>query len=354
VQCLYTSGTTSRPKGALTSHIAAVFAGISVAHTLRLTEVDVGLASLPLHHVAGLNATATSHLLVGAALHLVPRWDAGETAAAVERLGVTNMMLSGPMWTELARRAQEDGRDLSSMRQCVVGMASLVPERAEELREVAPNAVIFLASGMTEFTSWQTAQHGDEARDKLLSWGSPTLMTEVRVMDPDGNLLPPNQTGEIVYRGPTAMNGYLGQPEATAEQCRDGWFRSGDLGYMDEDSTVWFVDRSKDMIKTGGENVASLEVSDVLFSHPAVEDCAVVGLPHERWSEAVTAFVKVRQGRSVTAEELTELCGAHLARFKVPKQIVFVDEFPRTGSGKIQKAKLREAHADLYAQASSA
>ena len=348
VQCLYTSGTTAMPKGVLTSHLAVTFTSIAVAYDMQLTEEDVTLVPLPLSHVAALNAILTAHLLAGGAVHFMQSWDASRAAAEIERLGVTNMVLTGPMWTDLATRAREGNRDISSLRRCIVGMANLSPERAGQLRALAPNAVFTLASGMTEFTSWQTAVKPADEHTKALSWGSPSLMTEVAIMDETGALVNPNVKGEIVYRGPTVMNGYLRQAEEANKLCDGGWFRTGDLGYLDEDHVLWFVDRLKDMIKTGGENVASLEVAEALFAHPDVVDCAVVGLPHDRWSEAVTAFVKVPEGASVTAEALLEHCRSRLTPFKVPKRVVLVSDFPRTTSGKIQKAKLRELYSDLY------
>ena len=349
VQCLYTSGTTSMPKGVLASHLAITFTSIAVAYDMRLTEQDVTITPFPLNHVAGLNTICTTHLLAGAAVHLRPGWNSATMAAEIEQLGITNLVLAGPMWVELAEVARQAGNDLSSLQTCIVGMASLLPERAEPLRALAPNANIVLASGMTEFASWQCAIRPEDQITKALSWGSPGFMNEVAIMNEAGRLLEPNVIGEIVYRGPTAMNGYLGKPAVTAELCRDGWFRTGDVGYLDEEHVLWFVDRTKDMIKTGGENVASLEVSDALFAHPDVADCAVVGLPHERWSEAITAFVKPVEGSSVTSDELVEHCRNHLTAFKVPKAIVFVEEFPRTSSGKIQKAKLRETFISMYA-----
>lgn len=349
VQCLYTSGTTSMPKGVLSSHLAITFTSIAVAYDMGLTNLDVTITPFPLNHVAGLNTICTSHLLAGGAVHLRPAWDSVAMAAEIERLGITNLVLAGPMWVELAEVAHKAGADLSSLQTCIVGMASLLPERAELLRTLAPDANIVLASGMTEFASWQCAIRPEDQVAKALSWGSPGFMNEVGIMDEAGNLLEAGTVGEIVYRGPTAMNGYLGKPEATAELCRDGWFRTGDMGYLDKEHVLWFVDRIKDMIKTGGENVASLEVTDVLFAHPEIADCAVVGLPHERWSEAITAFVKPIEGSTLTSEELAEHCRSHLTGYKVPKAFVFVEEFPRTSSGKIQKAKLRDAYVDFYA-----
>jgi acyl-CoA synthetase (AMP-forming)/AMP-acid ligase II len=173
-------------------------------------------------------------------------------------------------------------------------------------------------------------------------------MTDVGIMDGSGNLLPPQAIGEIVYRGPQAMTEYFAHEELTAESFKFGWFHSGDLGYLDDDHTVFFVDRKKDMIKTGGENVASVDVAQVVLAIEGVADCAVVGLPHERWTEAVTAFVQVSPGATISPEEVIAYCKERMAGYKVPKKVLFVEDLPRTASGKVQKVKLRKEFLELY------
>jgi acyl-CoA synthetase (AMP-forming)/AMP-acid ligase II len=173
-------------------------------------------------------------------------------------------------------------------------------------------------------------------------------MTRIAIMDDDGNLLPRGEVGEIVYRGPQLMNGYLNQPEQTEESFKHGWFHSGDIAWMDEDGAIWFTDRKKDVIKTGGENVASLEVERCLMEHPDVAEAAVVGLPHPRWGEAITATVVMKPGAALDEQALLAHCRERLAGFKMPKAIVVKEDFPRTGTGKIQKHMIRDQLQDLF------
>jgi acyl-CoA synthetase (AMP-forming)/AMP-acid ligase II len=348
LQCIYTSGTTANPKGVVTSHVAVMFTALSVAHHVRITAGDVGLVVLPVHHVGGLNDTTIPHLVVGASVVLHDGWNAVRAADALERYSVTDTALTAPMWIELINLNSGNRYDWSAMKTALFSIASLPPERAARLRELCPSAAVVLCSGQTEFTGFDECQRPEHQSTKPLAWGDPTLMTEVEIMDEHGNLLPPHQIGEIVYRGPQAMTEYFAHPELTAESFKFGWFHSGDLGYLDEDHTVYFVDRKKDMIKTGGENVASIDVTHVILGIEGVADCAVVGLPHERWTEAVTAFVQVSPGASVAPEEVISYCKERLAGYKVPKKVLLVEDFPRTASGKIQKVKLRAQFGDLY------
>jgi acyl-CoA synthetase (AMP-forming)/AMP-acid ligase II len=349
LQCIYTSGTTANPKGVITSHVAAMFTALSVAHHVRITEADTGLVVLPVHHVGGLNDTTVPHIVVGASVVLLDGWDAVKAAEALQRYAVADTALTAPMWIELINLNADGRYDWTGMKTALFSIASLPPERAARLRELCPSAAVILCSGQTEFTGFDECQRPGHQFTKPLAWGDPTLMTDVGIMDDAGSLLPPHQIGEIVYRGPQAMTEYFGHPELTAESFKFGWFHSGDLGYLDEERTVFFVDRKKDMIKTGGENVASIDVTHVILAMDGVADCAVVGLPHERWTEAVTAFVQVSSGASIAPEEVISFCKERMAGYKVPKKVLLVSDLPRTASGKVQKVKLREQFADLYA-----
>lgn len=336
VQCLYTSGTTSLPKGVLTSHLAVTVTALSAGLRLKLDHHDTTVIPLPLFHCAALNAILVSTLVAGGTAVLLPGYEAGSLLDALSARRATFALLLPLMWQDLLAQPDVRERDWSAMRLCIYAMAQMAPERVCELREVF-GADVLLGSGQTEFTPPTTFQRIEDHLDKSGSWGSATPMTDVRIMDEEGNLLPRGRVGEIVYRGPQCMSGYFQNEQATAEAFRFGWFHSGDVGYVDEGGTVWFTDRKKDMVKTGGENVSSIEVERCLLSHPGVSEAAVVGLPDERWGEAVTAFV-IGTARE---EELIAWCRERLARFKVPKRVVFVDEFPRTGTGKIQKHLLR-------------
>jgi acyl-CoA synthetase (AMP-forming)/AMP-acid ligase II len=349
LQCIYTSGTTASPKGVITSHVGAIFTALTVAHHVRIYDGDVGLVVLPIHHVGGLNDTTLPHIVAGATVVLLDGWDAVKVAEALEKHAVTDTALTAPMWIELINLNSDNRYDWTAIKTALFSIASLPPERSAQLRALCPSASVILCSGQTEFTGFQECQRPEHQYSKPLAWGDPTLMTDIGIMDDDGKLLPPNQVGEIVYRGPQAMTEYYAHDALTAESFKFGWFHSGDLGYLDDDHTVFFVDRKKDMIKTGGENVASIDVTHVILAIDGVADCAVVGLPHERWTEAVTAFVQVSPGATLAPEDVVSFCKERLAGYKVPKKVLLVDDFPRTASGKIQKVKLRERFADLYA-----
>jgi acyl-CoA synthetase (AMP-forming)/AMP-acid ligase II len=349
LQCIYTSGTTASPKGVITSHVAALFTALTVAHHVRIVDGDVGLVVLPIHHVGGLNDTALPHIVAGATVVLLDGWGAVKVAEALQKYAVTDTALTAPMWIELINLNSDNRYNWTAIKTALFSIASLPPERSAQLRVLCPSAFVILCSGQTEFTGFQECQRPEHQFTKPLAWGDPTLMTDIGIMDDGGKLLPPNQVGEIVYRGPQAMTEYYAHDALTAESFKFGWFHSGDLGYLDDDHTVFFVDRKKDMIKTGGENVASIDVTHVILAIEGVADCAVVGLPHERWTEAVTAFVQLSPGASLAPEDVISFCKERLAGYKVPKKVLLVEDFPRTASGKIQKVKLREQFGDLYA-----
>lgn len=252
------------------------------------------------------------------------------------------------MWADLLAHEDIAKRGLSSMRLCQYAMAPMPPERIERMRQIFSSADVLLSSGQTEFTPPTVFQWPENQFDKAPSWGPAVSTTDVRIMAPNGELLPRGQEGEIVYRGPQCMQRYWNDQKATEDVFAHGWFHSGDLGYIDEDGVVWFTDRSKDLVKTGGENVSSVEVECVILTHPAVAECAVVGLPHETWGEAVTAMVVPRSGSDVAQNAILALCRRTLARFKVPKRVEFVPHLPKTSTGKIQKHQIRAAHADDY------
>ncbi|MFR9802102.1 AMP-binding protein [Pseudonocardia sp. RS010] len=351
LQLLYTSGTTDHPKGVATSHLAVLISALSTALAMHLEHTDVTLSVMPLFHTGQLNAMWLPHLFAGAATVISRSYDPDAALDAVAAHAVTTTLMTGPMWVGLLDQPRIGDRDLSSVRLCVIGAASLSPERVAVLASRFPNAQCRLISGQTEFTPVNEIQRPEHAHTKTTSWGAPAVTMGIAAMDEEGNLLAAGELGELVYRGPQAMTGYFKNPEATAEAFRHGWFHTGDLGWVDEENVVWFVDRRKDIIKTGGENVASLEVELAVAGHPAVAECAVVGLPHERWTEAVTAFVRCSPGATVTVEELEAHCRERLAGFKVPKALVLLDELPRSSSGKIQKFRLRVEYAEHYAGA---
>ncbi|MHB1626761.1 MAG: long-chain-fatty-acid--CoA ligase [Bacilli bacterium] len=348
VQLLYTSGTTSAPKGVLTSHVAITVTALSTALRHKMDGYDVVLHLLPLFHCAQLNAFAVPAFAGGGTSVILSGYDPVRVAEVVEQDRVTLLLLLPMMYQALLSHPGTQGADFSSVRLAAYAMAPMPSSTMREIQMRFPNANVLLGSGQTEFTPPTTFQFPAHQHIKAASWGSATPSVQVEVMDGQGRLLPRGQTGEIVYRGPQAMEGYWKQSEKTERAFQYGWFHSGDIGHMDEEGVVWFTDRKKDMVKTGGENVPSLEVERRLLEHPAVAEAAVVGLPHGKWGEAVTGLIIVRQGMTVSAQDLAAFCREALADFKVPKRIEFVREFPRTGTGKIQKHELRKQYSDLY------
>lgn len=348
VQLLYTSGTTANPKGVLTSHLAVTMAGLSNAVAHGNMPGARALITLPLFHCAMLNSAAVPILIAGGTLILVQAFDARQTAELIEQHQISMMVLLPMMYGQLVGEPSLQGRTFPSMTRAIYAMAPMPDERLRAIHAMFPNADVVLGSGQTEFTPATCMQRPEHQWSKAASWGTATVMTRVAIMDDQGRLLPRGEVGEIVYRGPQVMNGYLNRPDATEESFRHGWFHSGDVAWIDEDGAIWFKDRNKDVIKTGGENVASIEVERCLLEHPAVADAAVIGLGHPRWGEAITAVVILKPDQAVDEAALIRHCQERLSGFKVPKSILFQEEFPRTGTGKIQKHVIRTQLKDFY------
>lgn len=347
-QLLYTSGTTANPKGVLTSHLAVTIAGLSNALAHLCGPGVVAYVALPLFHCAMLNSISIPVMILGGTIVLAQGFEPHEAARSFDEHGVQLTVLLPMMYGMLLADPELKSRSFAAMKRAMYAMAPMPEERLHQIHAMFPNADVVLGSGQTEFTPATCAQRPEHQWSKAATWGTATAMTRVAIMDENGRLLPRGETGELVYRGPQVMSGYLNQPEASRDSLRHGWFHSGDVAHIDEDGAIWFKDRFKDVIKTGGENVASIEVERALMEHPAVAEAAVVGAPHPRWGEAITAMVVLAPGAKVDEATLLEHCRRHLAGFKVPKGIVFVDAFPRTGTGKIQKHLIRSELAKHY------
>jgi len=348
VQLLYTSGTTARPKGVVTSHLAVTTTALGAALQNHLSADDRLLHILPLYHCADLNASALPAFLVGAANYLMTAFDPREVARVTAEERLTYLFLLPMMWQALLALPDLETYDFSSVRRAIFAMAPMPDDRIRAMARIFPRAAVLLGSGQTEFTPPATFQHPWHQGTKSGSWGPPVVTVDARIMNEDGELLGPGQVGEIVYRGAHAMTEYLHHPDQTEEAFRHGWFHSGDMGWMDDEGVIWFLDRKKDLVKTGGENVSSVEVERCLLTHPAVQDAGVIGLPHHYWGEAVTAVVMLKPDARATEDEIRQFCKSRLAGFKVPKRVIFVDQFPRTGTGKIQKHRLRAEWRTLY------
>jgi acyl-CoA synthetase (AMP-forming)/AMP-acid ligase II len=346
---LYTSGTTSFPKGVVGSHLAVYLESMQGALDSGWNASDRFVAMMPMFHTAQLNAFCTPAVLVGATIFVHRGFDPVRLLDTIEAEGITQIFGLPMMYRAMLEHPSFGGRDLSSLRRAVYAMAPM-PDALIRACLDGFGCDFALLFGQTEMSPITTLFRPEHQLTHIGAVGTPLTGVQVAIMGPDGTLLPQGESGEIVYRGPSTMNEYLRNPEATAEAFAHGWFHSGDVGHFDADGVLWFSDRYKDVIKTGGENVASIEVEKAVYAASlAVAEAVVVGLPHERWTEAITAVVVPKPGERVDPAELQIALKAHLDGYKVPKAVIVVDELPKTSTGKIQKNKVREAHRDHYA-----
>jgi acyl-CoA synthetase (AMP-forming)/AMP-acid ligase II len=338
---MYTSGTTGHPKGVMLTH--ANLAWKNAAHVVEFgfTSADVGLACGPLYHVGALDLTTTSLVAVGATTILHRTFDAAAVVDELERSRVTTVWLAPAMVNAIMALPDVEARDLRSVRVIVNGGEKMPIPLIERIQRTFPAAWFADAYGLTETVSGDTFLDRESIVTKLGSVGRPCLHLELDLWDEQRRSVPPGARGEIVLRGPKVFAGYWDDPDATAAAFAGGWFHTGDIGVRDEDGYLWIVDRLKDMIVSGGENIAGSEVERVLYEHAAVSEVAVVGRPDDRWGEVPVAFVVLHDGARATADELLDHCGARLARFKVPRDVTFLDALPRNPSGKVLKRELR-------------
>ena len=303
---------------------------------------DVVLAVLPFFHVYGLTSVLNICVRHACTMVLLPRFDAAAALDLVERHGITRISAVPTMLIGMVEDP-DTGRDLSSVSQVVSGGSALPQEVLRRFEAKFPRATILEGYGLSESTSSVAVNVSREER-RVMSIGKPLWGTECRVVDAEGHLLGPgeDQVGELLFRGPTIMKGYYRNEEATAKALEGGWYHTGDLAVWHADGYIEIKDRSKDIIISGGENISTIEVEDAIYSHPAVEEAAVVAKPDEKWGETPCAFVKLKIGYGeVTEADIIAHCRKHLASFKVPKTVVF-SELPKTSTGKIQKFVLRE------------
>ncbi len=346
---MYTSGTTGLPKGAMLTYEGLVSQVVTSAQINRLqSPYEVRLVTTPLFHIAALSALLTS-MTLGHTVVLSPSgsFDAEGFLDLVEGEQVTNAFLVPTQWELVCASPTIEQRCLRLHTMSWGG----APASREVLRAMAerfPAAHAVSVFGQTEMSPITTVLPGDEAIRKIGSVGRPVPLVSVRIVDTEMNDVPPGEVGEIVYRGPGCMRGYWNNPEATAEAFRGGWFHSGDLVYRDDEGFIYVVDRLKDMIISGGENIYSAEVEAVLATHPKVSEVAVVAKPHPKWGETPVAVVVAKEGQQApTQEELVNHVLARLASFKKPSQVVVLQSLPRNASGKILKPPLRKMIAEL-------
>jgi acyl-CoA synthetase (AMP-forming)/AMP-acid ligase II len=343
---MYTSGTTGRPKGAVLTHGNITWNSVNVLVDVDLAGDEVTLVAAPMFHTAGLNMTCLPTLLKGGTVVLVPAFDPDAVLALIERRRVTYLFGVPAMYQAMAASPAFAGTDLSSVRALNCGGA---PVPADTIRTWLGRGLSFSQGyGMTEVSPGALYLHHTMAEAKAGTAGVPHFFTDVRVVRPDLTEVAPGEKGEVLVAGPNVMAGYWGRPDATDEAMAGGaWFRSGDVAVVDDDGYVTLVDRLKDMIISGGENIYPAEVEAAILAHPAVEDCAVIGVPDERWGEVGRAVLLVRPGgtdRARLARELPEFLAGRLARYKIPRSVVFADELPRSATGKLLRSRLRASH----------
>ncbi|MGH3227936.1 MAG: AMP-binding protein [Streptosporangiaceae bacterium] len=345
---LYTSGTTSFPKGVVGSHLAIYLESMSGALDCGLRADDRFAAMMPLFHTAQLNGFSTPTVMVGATTYVLRGFDPAALLDLIERERITQIFGLPMMYRAMLDHPSFADRDLSSLRRATYAMAPMPDDLIR--RCLAGFGCDFaLGFGQTEMSPLTTFFRPEHQLSHIGAVGTPVTGVQVAIMSPDGDLLPVGETGEIVYRGPSTMSGYLDNPEATDMAFAHGWFHSGDVGHFGTDGVLWFTDRSKDVIKTGGENVASIEVEKAVYAaDPRVAEVVVVGLPHRRWGEAVTAFVVPKPGETIDSGQLIAAVKTRLDGFKMPKSVVFVDQLPKTSTGKIQKNVVRSEYAQHY------
>ena len=351
----YTSGTTGRPKGALGTHrnictnpISLVYVNIRNALRAGVDAAGDGtqnayLLSVPFFHATGCHSILVVNALVGGKLVIMHRWDAGRALELIERESITTFGGVPTMVLQVLDHPDFASRDTSSVKAVGYGGAPAPPELVRRIQEQFGSVPASNGYGLTETSSLSTMNAGEDYVKKPDSVGPPVPVVTVKVVDADGKELPVGSIGELWIKGPNVVKGYWGKPEATAETFSDGWLHTGDIARLDEENFVYIVDRAKDMLIRGGENIYCVEIEGVLYEHPAVADAAVIGVPHPTLGEEPAAVVQIRPGMSVTESELQEHVRSRLASFKVPVKVWFYDQpLPRNPAGKILKRELRD------------
>ncbi|MCU5784169.1 AMP-dependent synthetase and ligase [Alcanivorax balearicus MACL04] len=338
---MYTSGTTGKPKGALLSHGNPTWlTADTIASDAAISRDSVILTIAPLFHIGGLAVHTLPALNIGAQVVLHAQFDPRHTLATVQKERITELFLLPAMWQALSQSPNINDYDLSSLRSLLSGGAPCPIPVIEFFQE---RGLAFQEGfGMTETCAGACILGSADAVRKNGSVGKPLVYVQMRIVDENDQDVATGEVGELILRGPTMFLGYWGRPDATEEACRNGWFHSGDLARRDEEGFYYIVDRKKDMLISGGENVYPTEVEQVLYKHEQVLEVAVIGVPDDKWGEVPMAVVVPRDGQTPTLESLRDFCDGKLGRFKIPKHLALVDELPRNATGKILKRTLRD------------
>jgi len=344
---MLTGGTTGAQKGVVLSHRNIFWNTLQLVVDTEMNEDDVTLLATPLHHAGALIIWFIPHLYLGATSVILPEYSTEALIETVTANRVTNGWTPPSMTRDLLEHPLARQRDLSSFRRWYVAGGPFPRRDREEMKALIPGVKIFYQYGLTEAGVMVSVLRDKEYERAPDSIGRPFSHCEVKIVRDDGTTAAPGEVGEIVLRSPSVMKGYFRQPEATADTIRGGWLHTGDLGSMNDAGYIRFHDRLKDMVKTGGNNVYSQQVEQVLQRHPCVREVAVFGVPSEKWGEEVTAVVVLRDGTTATAEDVQAYGREHLARYMVPRRVIFLpyEELPVNYSGKIVKKELRARYA---------
>jgi long-chain acyl-CoA synthetase len=339
---IYTSGTTGQPKGVMVTH-GNVLADIhNFNYWMRYTEGGIYLHAAPIFHIADFPSMFAAPAF-GASQITIPKFSAQTFCETVEREHVTHTVLVPTMINLLTQFVEARKYDLSSLQVLAYGGSPMAPELVHRTRELLPNVKLIQVYGLSETGFLTGLQDQEHTEDKLMSCGRPCPGVDLQVTDTSGKQVEPGQAGELIVRGANVMRGYWNNPEETAKAFRDGFFRTGDIGRQDALGYFYILDRLKDMIVTGGENVYSGEVEAVIYGHPAVREVAVFGIPDPQWGELVMACVVLKPGAIFTSDDLIAFCRRSLATYKLPRRVEFSEtDLPKNSSGKVLKKTLRE------------
>jgi len=337
---LYTSGTTGKPKGVIVSYRQVLWNALNSALRMIVTS-DIALIHTPMFYTGGLNVYALPGFLVGATVVIAKSFDAAEVLRLIDKESITTLFAVPTQLAMMADSPAFETVNISGLRSIISGGAPCPIGLIE--RWLARGIALRQGFGMTEVGPNAFALDASDALRKAGSIGFPHFSVEARIVDEAGRDVVESEVGELIVRTPAMCSGYWNDPEQTSAAIRDGWLHTGDLARRDDEGYFYIVDRKKDMFISGGENVYPAEIEHLLRAHPAVSDVAVVGVPHQKWGEVGCAAIVLKIGVACTEADVVAFCDGRLARFKIPKQIVFVDELPRTVSGKVRKAELRRS-----------
>ncbi|SDE76370.1 Acyl-CoA synthetase (AMP-forming)/AMP-acid ligase II [Bhargavaea beijingensis] len=350
VMLMYTSGTTGRPKGALWTHRNTIWFAAMQSLKWNFDGNTVGMTTGPLYHVGAMEDVALAVLLSGGTV-VISRsgnFEIRRTLEVIKEKQVSDIFLFPFMIYEMLKLSDIESYRLDSLQRIYSGGDPIISWAIDRLHELFPHIGLIQVYGLTEGTPIAVSLDPSDAATKGYTAGKPMPFTEVKVVDDEGRTLSAGKIGEICTKGPAVVSEYWNKAEANAKTFVDGWCHTGDLGVIDAEGYLTISGRKKDMIRSGGENIYPVEVEDVLIRHDAVQDVAVIGIPDPKFIETVCAVIVKKPGRSVSEKELLEFAGGKLARYKKPRSFVFLDELPRTASGKVQKFRLRDQYKHLH------